>query len=125
MRSVIRGISLCYKSRRIAFDMLQVLKYYVLKFSQKFTHKLLYFSYISYISHCLGLTCSVISPSVMPYPTTALHAILHLGFDTNICSSCFPMGDNNSLPFVTPTTHVAHVPSEPQSPVPPESNRCA
>mmetsp|Transcript_11289 Transcript_11289/g.20034 ORF Transcript_11289/g.20034 Transcript_11289/m.20034 type:complete len:213 (+) Transcript_11289:172-810(+) len=35
------------------------------------------------------------------------------------------MGLNSSFPFVTPTTHVAHVPSEPQSPVPPLSNRSA
>mmetsp|Transcript_57698 Transcript_57698/g.172162 ORF Transcript_57698/g.172162 Transcript_57698/m.172162 type:complete len:233 (-) Transcript_57698:376-1074(-) len=59
----------------------------------------------------------------MPKPTMVLHAILHLGFFASICFSCSLMGLSRSIPFDTPTTHVAHVPSAPQSPTPPESNR--
>lgn len=82
-------------------------------------------TFCSYISHCLGETCNVISPSAIPYPTTVLHAILQRGFLLNICASCSPIGLSNSFPFVTPTTQVAHVPSLPQSPDPPESNLSA
>ena len=65
------------------------------------------------------------SPSFMPYPTTALHAIRHPGFLLNICPSWIFAGESNSIPLLTATTQVAHVPSEPQSPDPPESNRSA
>ena len=44
----------------------------------------LFFSLFRTYDHCRGLTCNVSSPSIIPYPTIALHAILHRGLPLNI-----------------------------------------